>query len=59
MHYQQAIENQRQEQALLHEKQRSEYEIKLSQLQNQLSAAIHEKRNIKHDLKVSLRFTIN
>lgn len=43
MHYQQAVEQQRQEQALLLEKQRSEYEIKLSQLQNHLSTTLHER----------------
>lgn len=43
VHYQQAVEQQRHEQALLLEKQRSEYELKLSQLQNQLNVTIHEK----------------
>lgn len=43
VHYQQAVEQQRQEQALFLEKQRSEYELKLSQLQNQLTFSLNEK----------------
>lgn len=43
VHYQQAIEHQRHEQALLLEKQRSECEIKLSQVQNQLNNTMNEK----------------
>ena len=46
-HYQQAIEQQRQEQALLFEKQRVEFELKLSQLQNQLMFISQEKIKIE------------
>ena len=42
-HYQQAIEQQRQEQTLLLEKQRGEFDLKLSQLQNQLTFTLNEK----------------
>lgn len=47
VHYQQAVEQQRHEQAILLEKQRGEYELKLSQLQNQLNATMHEKTQYK------------
>ncbi len=43
VHYQQTVEQQRQEQALSLEKQRTEYDIRLSQLQNQLNATLQEK----------------
>jgi chromosome segregation ATPase len=44
-HYQMATQQLRQEQALLIEKQRSEYEQKISQLQNQIELIFSEKTN--------------
>lgn len=51
VHYQQKIEEQRQEQMLLIEKQRNDYELKLSQYQNQMALLSQEKNKIdmQHD----------
>jgi len=50
MHYQQAIEKQRQEQQLQLEKERATYEIKISQLQNELQHISIERESIKSEL---------